>query len=815
VTSDLTLYARWEEKQCLVRFVDYDNTILFSGYVTYGTSAQNPQDPVRSGYTFIGWDHSFSCIVDNITITAQYEINYYTVTFNTDGGSLIEPVPDVPYNSSITLPVPMKDNFVFLGWQLNGTSFTSDSVVADDITLDAIWTPYFDYQIFFDTQGGNIIHEQTVPTYSTVNSLPVAEKTDFIFDGWLLDGEIVELPFLYDFKQNITLMAKWKGLADGIESEIVGGEAKIVRYTGLESELMIPDTINGYHVTEIKANAFKDNALLTKVTLGKYVLRIGDSAFSNMTSLKEVVLPCSATMIGANVFYGCNSLESMTLSGSRTFELRYLFGNNINYIPESLTKIKFANGTGSIDKTMFLGNMKNATTIELPDDMTYITSQQFEGMTFLTRVIIPDSLTEIGIYAFYGCTNLKVVEMGKGVTNIGKYAFCNCYSLSDVAIPDGVTVISEHAFSSCNFTKELVIPAQVTAIEDYAFYGNNDVPLVVIPDTLISMGNRAFNSCSTTILVEALDQPYGWDYEWYDDSTVIYGYIETRENDVLKYAITQNNTVAIMGLSSSTSQTQITIPDAIDGAEVNLITLGAFMNNSQIKSVSLPNTITKILEFTFFKCINLENVTFGENSQIDTICQFAFYGCSSLQRIMIPRCVTSIQYCSFSYCSNLKSVVIPSETFVSNDAFSECDMMTAYAEAPSKPSTWGDYWVGYDRPVMWGIKGYGTTEGLDYVISPDDQAIILGRSYDNSQTSIVIPSTIESRPVTTILAYAFYGSQRLTSVFIPISVTTIGAYALFASSNLKIYAEAPSKPSGWAEYWKPNIIEVQWSYQPS
>jgi hypothetical protein len=505
----------------------------------------------------------------------------------------------------------------------------------------------------------------------------------------------------------------------------------------------------------------------------------------------------------------------MTLSGSKTFELRYLFGNNINYIPDSLTKIKFANGTGNIDKTMFLGNMKNATTIELPDDMTYITSQQFEGMTFLTRVIIPDNLTEIGIYAFYGCTNLKVVEMGKGVTNIGKYSFCNCYSLSDVAIPDGVNVINEHVFDGCNFTKELVIPAQVTAIDDYAFYGNNDVPLVVIPDTLISMGHRVFNACMTTILVEAPNQPSGWDYEWYDDSIVIYGYLETRENDVLKYAITQNNTAAIMGLSRSTTQTQIIIPDTIDGAEVNLITLEAFMNNSQIKSVSLPDTITKVNDFTFFKCINLENVTFGQNSQIETIGQFAFFGCSSLQRIMIPRCVSSLQYCSFSYCSNLRTAVIPSETSVYNNAFSECDRLTVYAEAPSRPSTWSDSWKDYDRPVIWGIKGYGTTEGLDYVISPDDQAIILGRSYDNAQTSIVIPSMIESKPVTIILAYAFYGSRKVTTIFIPLSVTTVGAFALYGTSTLMIFAEAPSQPSGWDVNWKQSSVIVQWSYKPA
>jgi uncharacterized repeat protein (TIGR02543 family) len=627
------------------------------------------------------------------------------VTFNTNGGNKIDPIEDVVFNSTIVLPsLPVKENYVFLGWEFNGEDFTSDTVVCDDITLNAIWTPYTEYKIFFDTFGGNIVGEQSVSTYAIITSLPVPEKTDYIFDGWLLNGQKIELPFLYDFGQDITLVARWKEIAEGIEYEIIGEKATINSYTGDATELIIPNTISGYPITAIKANAFKDNITLQKVVLGKYIINIGDYAFGNMISLKEVTLPTSATMLGKGILQGCNSLEIMTISGLMAYELRYLFGNNTNFIPNTLTKIKYAHGCTNIDKTMLSGNMKNVTTIELADDMTNIGINQFSELTFIKHIIIPDSVISIEQYAFNKCTSLTTIDFGKNVTNIGDYAFSGCSSLANAMIPDGVISIGEHAFSECIKIVNFVIPESVTNIGNYAFFGCYSLLNIVIPKSVTNMGYGAFAGSTIMVLVEALIDLNGWAMKWYDDALIVYGFLEIRENDLLKYAITAKNTVTILGLSSTTKAINIIIPDTIDGAEVDMIAYAAFANKVQIQSVTIPDTIRRIYCQTFYRCINLEYVYFGLNSQVETIEQFSFYE-SGLRNIVIPTSVRFIERNSFSYCTNLNSVYIPAQVqIVDNGAFSNCDQLTAYVEASSKPSGWGDYWIGYDRPVVWGFN---------------------------------------------------------------------------------------------------------------
>ena len=102
-----------------------------------GTAITVPADPTREGYTFIGWDKAIPTTVpaENMTVTAQWEINQYTITFDTAGGSEIAPITQ-DYGTAITAPAdPTREGYTFIGWDME----IPTTMPAENITLKARW----------------------------------------------------------------------------------------------------------------------------------------------------------------------------------------------------------------------------------------------------------------------------------------------------------------------------------------------------------------------------------------------------------------------------------------------------------------------------------------------------------------------------------------------------------------------------------------------------------------------------------------------------------------------------------------------------
>jgi len=119
-----------------VFFKDWDGTVLSTQTVAGGNAAQAPQDPVRVGdaqysYTFTGWDKDFANITADITITATYQrtVNKYSVMFVDTDGTILS-AQEVEYGTAATEPeAPMKDGFIFQGWDTDFSYITGDTVV--------------------------------------------------------------------------------------------------------------------------------------------------------------------------------------------------------------------------------------------------------------------------------------------------------------------------------------------------------------------------------------------------------------------------------------------------------------------------------------------------------------------------------------------------------------------------------------------------------------------------------------------------------------------------------------------------------------
>ena len=112
-----------------IEFIDWNGTILKKDKVAPYSAATAPADPTREGYTFTGWDKEFSSVTANLTVTAQYKINRYAVTF-VDWDEAILKKDSVDYGSAATAPAdPTREGYTFTGWDKDFSNVTEDMTV--------------------------------------------------------------------------------------------------------------------------------------------------------------------------------------------------------------------------------------------------------------------------------------------------------------------------------------------------------------------------------------------------------------------------------------------------------------------------------------------------------------------------------------------------------------------------------------------------------------------------------------------------------------------------------------------------------------
>ena len=211
--ENITVKAQWEINQYTIAFDTNGGSDIAPITQDYGTKITAPDNPTRKGYTFKGWDKEIpkTMPAENITVKAQWEINQYTITFDTNGGSEIAPITQ-DYGTEITAPDnPTRKGYTFKGWDKE----IPETMPAENITVKAQWK-INQYTITFDTNGGSEIAPITQDYGTEITAPDNPTRKGYTFKGW--DKEIPEtMP-----AENITITARWKDTEKPTGEIIIG-----------------------------------------------------------------------------------------------------------------------------------------------------------------------------------------------------------------------------------------------------------------------------------------------------------------------------------------------------------------------------------------------------------------------------------------------------------------------------------------------------------------------------------------------------------------------------------------------------------------
>ena len=284
-TGNKEYWAKWEINQYTITFDTNGGSEIAPITQDYGTKITTPADPTRKGYTFKGWDKEIpkTMPAENMTVKAQWEINQYAITFDTNGGSEIAPITQ-DYGTKITTPAdPTRKGYTFKGWDKE----IPKTMPAENMTVKAQWE-INQYAITFDTNGGSEIAPITQDYGTNITAPANPTRKGYTFKGW--DKEIPEtMP-----AENITVKAQWEINQYTIAFDTNGGSeiAPITQDYG--TEITAPDnpTRKGYTFigwdTEIPKTVPAENMTVTaQWEINRYTITFDTAGGSDIAPITQ------------------------------------------------------------------------------------------------------------------------------------------------------------------------------------------------------------------------------------------------------------------------------------------------------------------------------------------------------------------------------------------------------------------------------------------------------------------------------------------------------------------------------------------------
>ena len=814
--EDITVTAIWIPiEETVLYIVDFDSNggsvVESITDITFATKIDKPTDPIKTGYSFVcwyfneeKWDFENNQVISNMTLTAQWDIDTYTIEYVLNGGENPEIIQTefTIETDDITLPTPTRDGFEFKGWFLD-EGFTPEQKIekivhgsSDNIKVYASWqrtlfpkekvtisvhfnlpeefaslylregSSYSDYQTEIQSRGGtltltNFLAKTLSGEYLTTFGnyfLKYEYSFDYIDNSGAYahaSGDVEGNVYVPLSSYDTVINAVWNEEAllkyyytDGLTFSVVESTEKVYvsNYTGSSDIVFIPEYYNlggkEYLIDSIGAQAFYGNLFVTNVIFlpRSNTIEIKNSAFKN-------------TQIESFDFTHVSKIYNSAFSGTALQNV--IFSANVSYTEASI----FENCKELVEVDLSSAN----------EFYRYIYSRSFAGCEKLSTITLKNSIISIGEYAFDGCKNIKNINFISNTAencSIGSRAFKNCTGLESVIVPNNIDNFGDDVFDGCTNITKITISKFYCVYNGCKFtdvYGLNNIKEIEISNdsTETTIPTKYFselNELEKFVMgnkIEIINE------NAFKDCSALSN-ISLSNNLKLEYfklsAFAGTAWISQMTDIVVIETTVVYIPSNASMEEVHIksgvtaISTEACKDNTFIKKLYIPQSVEIISNSAFENCSNLEEVYFENESNLKQILNYAFRNCSSVSQFDLSNCINLEEIGENAF----YSLGIDSDTYIGGE--------TGFV-LPNSLEIIGDGALSNAKILNFISNGNHFTidsNGILYELDENMNKITIIVVPNNLEVSLfIVPSSVKK-----IHSYAFYYNYNISIVYI-------------------------------------------------
>ena len=764
VKESFTLYGKWIPNEYTIKFNSNGGTTIDDVVALRDTKIIKPIDPIRIGFMIEGWyidteltqKYDFNnLITSSFTLYAKWETAKYDVSFETSGGTII-PSQKIEYNQTVTVVTnPTREDYTFDGWYINKeltTKFDFNSKITSNLIIYAKWT-IIKYNVSFNSNGGSVLADCKISSGQPLSKPANPIKSGYIFAGWYIDAG---LRTLYDFeslvRKDLVLYARWN-----VDSgSIVEKKYTIAFDSDGGTDVDNIEVVEGYAATAPKAPTKEG------YTFGGWYIDITDEFAFDF-----------ATPIIRDYRLVAKWLENHT--------------------------VKFYDYSGNLIKTQIVGNGLSATAPVTPIKEGYVFRNWNNSFDKVYTDLIVRPIYVIATYnvVFKDYDDRIISEQ---TVEYGKDAILPANP--DSRVDEGYHFIGWDKVTT-NVSSNLTITAKYevnTYTVSFVDYNNVVLKTQTVPH----------NSKASNIIV---DKEYCDLLGWYttNEFTTIYNFNNLVTSDFTVYGkFDFDSTIAYEEISGVEKTIKIItwnlnnvvdliIPSDLNGIKVTEI--AGLYNTELLETITLSKNLQKIQYSNLLLATNLNKIVVDEDSTTFSSLDGVLYNEAKTELLVYPKHKEDIEFEVPATVSTVSAEIFKDTTklvrviflgnvstmranifnnskvsiveMTSNDAVPTTDELTFNNIDSSFKVIVNSEALSSFETAWTSLKVYSQTQISDDFLYTTSLGNVIILGYVGNSINVTIPSTIDSKNVTKIDSFAFYGLTNIRGLIIPSTVTEI------------------------------------------